>query len=137
MICTASKHFGGGIAISATITTDEIGEKAVETGPVDVANRIGRYRQSHLLRLKERHELVGDVRGRGLLQGIEFVTDRKTREPAYEQGQRIGRMLLDNGLIVSIRRHGSVLRFVPPFTTTQNQMDLAAEILDAAIGAVG
>jgi 4-aminobutyrate aminotransferase-like enzyme len=45
-------------------------------------------------------------------------------------------MLLENGLIVSIRRQGSVLRFVPPFTTTEEQMDLAAEILDAAIGAV-
>ena len=163
-IFTISKHFGGGIAISATITTDEIEEQAVETGLVvahshsndpltcnaaiasldiileenlvDVADRIGRYWQGHLLRLQERHELIGDVRGRGLLQGIEFVTDRETREPAYEQGQRIGRMLLDNGLIVSIRRRGSVLRFVPPFTTTEAQMDLAAEILDAAIGAV-
>ena len=139
-IFTISKHFGGGIAISATITTDEIEEKAVETGLVvahshsndpltcnaaiasldiileeslvDVADRIGRYWQGHLLRLKERHELVGDVRGRGLLQGIEFVTDRETREPAYEQGQRIGRMLLENGLIVSIRRQrfGAALR---------------------------
>ena len=163
-IFTISKHFGGGIAISATITTDEIEEKAAETGLVvahshsndpltcnaaiasldiileeslvDVADRIGRYWQGHLLRLQERHELVGDVRGRGLLQGIEFVTDRESRIPAYEQGQQIGRLCLENGLIVSVRRRGSVLRFVPPFTTTETQMDLAADILDHAIASV-
>ena len=163
-IFTISKHFGGGIAISAAITTDEIEEQAVATGLVvahshsndpltchaaiasldiileenlvDVAQRIGAYWQAHLLRLQERHELIGDVRGRGLLQGIEFVTDRDTREPACAQGQQIGRQLLENGLIVSIRRQGSVLRFVPPFTTTEAQMDLAADILDHAIASV-
>ena len=163
-IFTISKHFGGGIAISATITTDEIEEHAVETGLVvahshsndpltcnaaiasldiileenlmDVAERMGQYWRGHLLLLQERHELIGDVRGRGLLQGIEFVTDRQTKEPAYSQGQQIGRTLLENGLIVSVRRRGSALRFVPPFTTTEDQMDLAADILDHAISSV-
>ena len=68
-----------------------------------------------------------------LEENLVDVADRISR---YRQGHRIGRMLLENGLIVSIRRQGSVLRFVPPFTTTEEQMDLAAEILDAAIGAV-
>ena len=163
-IFTISKHFGGGIAISAAITTDEIEEKAVETGLVvahshsndpltcnaaiasldiileenlvGVAERMGRYWRRHLEQIQERHELVGDVRGRGLLQGIEFVTDRQTKTPAYEQGQQIGRTLLENGLIVSVRRRGSALRFVPPFTTTDDQMDLAADILDHAIASV-
>ncbi len=163
-IFTISKHFGGGIAISATITTDEIEEKAVETGLVvahshsndpltcnaaiasldiileeslvDVADRIGRYWQGHLRQLQSRHELVGDVRGRGLLQGIEFVTDRQSKTPAYRQGQQIGRTCLENGLILSVRRQGSALRFVPPFTTTEDQMDLAADILDHAISSV-
>ena len=163
-IFTISKHFGGGIAISATITTDEIEEKAVETGLVvahshsndpltcnaaiasldiileenlvDVADRIGRYWRGHLEELQRRHELIGDVRGRGLLQGIEFVTDRETKQPAYNEGQRIGRACLENGLIMSVRRSGSALRFVPPFTTTEDQMDLAADILDHAISSV-
>ncbi len=163
-IFTISKHFGGGIAISAAITSDEIEERVAETGLVvahshsndpltcnaaiasldiileenlvDVAAKIGRYWQAHLRQLQGRHELVGDVRGRGLLQGVEFVTDRETREPAYEQGQRIARICLANGLIMSVRRRGSVLRFVPPFTTTEDQMDLAADILDHAIASV-
>ena len=162
-IFTISKHFGGGIAISATITTDEIEQRAVDSGLVvahshandpltchaaiasldiileegltEVAAQLGRYWQGHLRALQERHELVGDVRGRGLLQGIELVTDRESREPAYRQGREVGRRCLENGLICSIRRNGSVLRFVPPFSTTEAQMDLAAAILDDALGA--
>jgi len=160
-IFTISKHFGGGVAISATITTDEIEEKVSASGLVvghshsndpmpcnaaiasidiileemlvDVSNRIGGYWRVHLERLAKKHEIIGDVRGRGLLQGIELVTDRQTREPAYEQGRAIGRWCLENGLILSVRRKGSVFRFVPPFTTTEAQLDQAAEILDQAI----
>ncbi|HCL25155.1 MAG: aspartate aminotransferase family protein [SAR202 cluster bacterium] len=160
-IFTISKHFGGGVAISAAITTDEIEEKASQSGLVvghshsndpmpcnaaiasldiileealtDVAQRIGAYWRSHLERLAAKHEIIGDIRGRGLLQGIELVTDRGTREPAYDRGRAIGRMCLENGLIMSLRRRGSVFRFVPPFTTTEDQLDQAAEILDHAI----
>ncbi len=84
--------------------------------------------------MAQRHEIIGDIRGRGLLQGIELVRDRVTKEPALEQGRQIGRTCLENGLIMSVRRGGSVFRFVPPFTTTEDQMDQAAEILDHAIG---
>ena len=100
---------------------------------VDVSKRIGAYWREHLERLAMKHEVIGDVRGRGLLQGIELVTNRQTREPAYEQGRSIGRWCLDNGLILSVRRQGSVFRFVPPFTTTEAQLDQAAESLDQAI----
>jgi 2,2-dialkylglycine decarboxylase (pyruvate) len=161
-IFTISKHFGGGVAISAAITTDDIEEKASETGLVvghshsndpmpcnaaiasidiileemlvDVAQRMGAYWKEHLERLAQRHEIIGDTRGRGLLQGIELVKDRVTREPAFEEGRQIGRLCLENGLIMSVRRGGSVFRFVPPFTTTEDQMDQAADILDHAIG---
>jgi 2,2-dialkylglycine decarboxylase (pyruvate) len=161
-IFTISKHFGGGVAISAAITTDEIEEKASETGLVvghshsndplpcnaaiasidiileevlvDVAQRIGAYWREHLERLGQRHEIIGDIRGRGLLQGIELVRDRTTKEPALEEGRQIGLDCLENGLILSVRRNGSVFRFVPPFTTTESQMDQAADILDHALG---
>ena len=163
-IFTISKHFGGGVAISAAITTDEIEEKASETGlvvghshsndplpcnaaiaSIDIileealverAQQIGAYWREHLERLARRHEIIGDIRGRGLLQGIELVRDRLTREPALEEGRQIGRDCLENGLILSVRRDGSVFRFVPPFTTTENQLDQAAEILDHALGAL-
>jgi len=159
-IFTVSKHFGGGIAISAAVTTDEIEEKVSETGLVvghshsndplpsnaaiasidiileevlvDVANKIGAYWRAHLEELARRHSIIGDIRGKGLLQGVELVEDRVTKEPAYTAGQAIGRICLENGLILSVRRRGSVFRFVPPFTTTEEQMDLAADILDHA-----
>ena len=159
-IFTVSKHFGGGIAISAAVTTDEIEERVAETGLVvghshsndplpcnaaiasidiileevlvDVAKKIGAYWRAHLEELARRHSIIGDIRGKGLLQGIELVEDRETKEPAYTAGQAIGRICLENGLILSVRRRGSVFRFVPPFTTTEEQMDLAADILDQA-----
>ena len=160
-IFTLSKHFGGGIEISAMVTTEEIEQKVAETGfikghshtndplpcnaaiasidiileqnLVDVAKQVGSYWRGHLQSLAERHEIIGDIRGRGLLQGIELVKDRETKVPAYEEGLEIGRLCLESGLIFSVRRDGSVLRFVTPFTTTEDQMDRAAEILDGAI----
>ena len=163
-IFTISKHFGGGVAISATITTDEIEERVSGSGLVvghshsndpmpcnaaiasidiimeeilvDVSQRIGAYWREHLERLAKKHDIIGDIRGRGLLQGIELVIDRQTREPAYDQGRSIGRSCLENGLILSVRRKGSVFRFVPPFTTTEAQLDEAADILDYAISQV-
>ncbi len=71
-----------------------------------------------------------------MLQGIELVDNRLTREPAFQKGRAIGRLCLENGLILSVRRNGSVFRFVPPFTTTEAQLDQAADILDHAISAV-
>ena len=163
-IFTVSKHFGGGVAISATITTDEIEEKVSASGLVvghshsndpmpcnaaiasidiileevlvDVSQRIGAYWREHMERLAHKHEIIGDIRGRGLLQGIEFVSDRLSREPAFREGRAIGRSCLENGLILSVRRNGSVFRFVPPFTTTEAQLDQAADILDHAISQV-
>ena len=163
-IFTISKHFGGGVAISATITTDEIEERVSGSGLVvghshsndpmpcnaaiasidiiteeilvDVSQRIGAYWREHLERLAKKHDIIGDIRGRGLLQGIELVLDRQTREPAYDLGRAIGRSCIDNGLILSVRRNGSVFRFVPPFTTTVAQLDEAASILDHAISKV-
>jgi len=88
--------------------------------------------ENQLRELAKRHSIIGDIRGRGLLQGIELVKDQITRQPANQEGQRIGRICMENGLIFSLRRQGSVLRFVPPFTTTQDQLDLAADILDHA-----
>jgi len=160
-ICTISKHFGGGVAVSAVMTTDEIESKVsntdfvvahshsndpltsnaaiasidiiLEQNLVNVAKEIGEYWRGHLDVLRNNHTIIGDIRGRGLLQGIELVKDRVTKEPAYTEGREIGRRCLENGLIFSLRRGGSVIRFVPPFTTTPDQMDLAAAILDQAL----
>jgi 2,2-dialkylglycine decarboxylase (pyruvate) len=162
-ILTISKHFGGGISISAAITSEKIEEVVVDRGFVcghshcndpigcaagvasidlivneDVpakAAKLGEYFQSILRDLAQRHEVIGDVRGKGLIQGIELVEDRMTKQPANALGAAIHKRLLDQGLLCSARRRGSVLRFVPPVTTTNQQFDRAGELLDSAIRA--
>jgi 2,2-dialkylglycine decarboxylase (pyruvate) len=163
-VLTVSKHFGGGITISAVVTSAEIEavvaarnfvfmhshtadplacgaglaslEVILEEKLWERAAWLGAYWQGHLRRLAERYELIGDVRGRGLIQGIELVWDREHKTPAFEAGPQIAQTCLEQGLLCSVRRGGSVLRFVPPFTTTESQFDHAAEVLEQAIQGV-
>ena len=163
-IVTLAKHFGGGVCISAVITSAEIEERvtadefivthshsndplacAAGIASLDVveqdrvpekARKLGGYLKAKLQGLAERFELIGDVRGRGLLQGIELVHSRETKEPATDAGPRIAAHALRKGLIFSVRREGSVLRFVPPATTTEAQIDHAMEILTDALETV-
>ena len=160
-ILTLSKHFGGGISISTTITSREIEENINEKGFVcghshcndplgcaagvaslDLiveenvparAAKLGDYLQAILRQLSQKYEVIGDVRGKGLIQGIELVEDRNSKTPAKELGTAIHAKLLEKGLLCSLRRSGSVIRFVPPVSTTPDQFDKAGEMLDAAI----
>lgn len=160
-LMTISKHFGGGIEISAVLTTPEVEERVAERGLVighshtndplacnaalaslqiivednlsGRADRIGKYWKSKLEGLQARYEIIGDVRGRGLIQGIELVRDRETKAPYFEAGKAIARHCLTGGLIFSVRRNGSVLRFVPPFSSTEQELDRAAEILERGV----
>ena len=100
------------------------------------ARQLGGYLRSRLVGLADRFEIIGDVRGRGLLQGIELVRDLRTKEPATAEGKAIAERCLDDGLIFSVRREGSVLRFVPPASTTEAQIDRAVGILEDALSQV-
>lgn len=160
---TVAKHFGGGTAISAVSTTAAIEERVVATGFINThshsndplacaagiaslaviegedmpakARAIGARFKGHLEALAQRWEAIGDVRGRGLLLGIELVEDRHSRKPAFALGRAVHRYCFERGLIFSQRRQGSVLRFVPPMTTTDAQLDRAAQLLDDAFAA--
>ncbi len=163
-IVTLAKHFGGGVGISAVTTCAEIEEKVVAAGyaathshsndplicaagiaSLDViegedvpakARAIGTRMRERLASLMQRYEMIGDVRGRGQLIGVELVRDRQRKEPACEEGRAIGRYCFERGLIFSLRRNGSVLRFVPPATTSADQIDRAMDILGAAFETV-
>ncbi len=100
------------------------------------ARRIGGHMLERLEALQQRYEMIGDVRGQGQLTGIELVRDRRTKQPATDEGREIGRMCFEQGLIFSLRRGGSVLRFVPPATTTPGQIDAAMDQLGRALEAV-
>src|SRR6202158_6339401 len=160
---TVAKHFGGGVSISAVTTTAAIEEKVVESGFINThshsndplacaagiasldviegenmrkrARALGARFKVHLEALAQRYEAIGDVGGRGLLLGIELVEDRHTRRPAHALRQAIYRYCFERGLIFSQRRQGSVLRFVPPMSTADAQLDRAAQLLDDAFAA--
>ncbi len=166
-IITISKHFGGGLPISAVCTTDDIAQRAVNQGyfatrshaadPLlcaageeslkivieeDMAGKAARIEQhihSALHSMAEEFELIGDIRGRGVLVGIEFVTDREKKIPANAEVGRIAEYCLDRGLIFQLRgTQGdlNVIRLVPPMTTTAAEVDHAMSILRDAIVAV-
>ena len=100
------------------------------------ATELGQHLELGLKQLQERHEVVGDVRGRGLLWGVEVVVDRHTRTPHTELGARVTRRCLDLGLnmnIVNFTGMTSVWRFAPPLVVTREEIDSALSILDQAI----
>lgn len=160
-IMTLSKHFGGGVEVSAVVTTPDVEQRAFKAGLVmghshandplgcaagtasiriaveenlpAKARAIGAYWRGHLEALAKRYDIIGDIRGRGLLQGIEFVRDRHSKEPLFGFAKDVADRCSDKGLFFSVRRRGSVMRFVPPFTTTNAQFDQAAEIIDSSI----
>jgi 2,2-dialkylglycine decarboxylase (pyruvate) len=89
-----------------------------------------------LSELAERHGCIGDVRGRGLLVGMEIVGDRASKKPAPELGAAITRRCFELGLsmnITALAGTGGVFRIAPPLTITDAELDLGITILDQAL----
>ena len=166
-IVTVSKTLGGGLPVAATIISPEIEARIVERGFVHVTSHVsdplpaavalavidvvteerlperaatmGARLKAGLLELATRHPIVGDVRGRGLLLGVELVTDRRTREPAEDLGEKATDECLARGLSMNIVRHvgaNSVWRIAPPLTVSEDEVDLALSIMDDSLAAV-
>jgi len=160
-IMTLGKGMASGFPISAMITTREIvadwkSEQHTSTfvgHPVGCAaalasikeiekknlakraRRLGNYLRQALERLKERHPLVGDVRGLGLMATLELVKDRETKEPAAKETARVGEAALRRGLMATLRggRYGNCVRIAPALTITQEQLEFAVETLDKSL----
>jgi 2,2-dialkylglycine decarboxylase (pyruvate) len=97
---------------------------------------MGEYLRERMRALQQRYEVVGDVRGLGLLTGVELVTDRISRAPAHALGAITTRKCLEKGLSMNIRRRperGSVWRIAPPLTVSTAEIDRAADILEASL----
>jgi 2,2-dialkylglycine decarboxylase (pyruvate) len=163
-ILTLSKTLGGGLPLAATITSDAIEQDAFEKGflhftshvsdplpaaigravlrtvlderlPERAAN-LGDHLRSGLLELSARHEQIGDVRGAGLLLGVDLVQDRDSRRPDPDFGVRVTERCLELGLNVNIVKFaalGSILRLAPPLTISADELDIGLEILDRAL----
>ncbi len=163
-ILTLSKTLGAGLPLAATVTSAAIEEDCVAKGFLHLTSHVsdplpacvgvavleviardrlgaralemGEYLKAGLRDMQTRHECVGDVRGRGLLIGVDIVSDRERRTPAPELGGRISARCLDLGLsmnIVQLPGLGGVFRIAPPLTVSPDEIDSGLAILDQAV----
>jgi 2,2-dialkylglycine decarboxylase (pyruvate) len=166
-VVAVSKTLGGGLPLAATVTSSAIEEDCVakgflhvtshvsdplpaavglavletieEEGLVERARRLGDYLMAGLRDLQAEHEQIGDVRGRGLLAGLELVEDRETKAPANALGQAMTQECFERGLSMNIVRSGKIancLRLAPPLVASEEEIDLGLEIMDASLRAV-
>jgi 4-aminobutyrate aminotransferase len=154
------KGIGSGVPIAAVVTRSEIisslatGEMSSTTGgnPLSCAAALavfeimekekliikaaqnGKYLKEKLFKLKNKHRFIGDVRGMGLVYGIEFVKDRKTKEPAADLAKEIVLNCVERGLMVGkLGIHGNVMRVAPPLVITPELIDQSVNILSKVL----
>jgi 2,2-dialkylglycine decarboxylase (pyruvate) len=161
---TLSKTLGAGLPLAAMLTTPEIEDEAVERGflfytthasdplPAAVglkvievilrdrlterAVELGGRLKSGLEALQQRYDCIGDVRGRGLLLGLDLVKDRRAKTPDPDLAAKVARECLKLGMMTSVVRGGlGVFRIAPPLTIEPEEIDLGLEIFDKALAA--
>ena len=166
-LLTLSKTLGAGLPVAAVATTAEIEQVCHDRGflfftthvsdplaaavaltvltvverdgLVQRAAQLGRTLGVGLARLCERYEQVGDIRGRGLLQGLELVADKTTKAPADALGAEVTAACLKRGLhmnIVQLPGMGGIFRIAPPLTIAESELQEGLDILDDALGSV-
>lgn len=159
---TLSKTLGAGLPLAAMLTTAAIEDVAAERGflfytthasdplPAAVglkvieiilrerlterARMLGDRLKAGLSALQQRYDCIGDVRGRGLLLGLDLVVDRRTKAPAPDLARRVARECLELGMMTSVVRGGfGIFRIAPPITIEPGEIDLGLEIFDRAL----
>ena len=125
-------HEKNPVTARAALTTIEIIE---DEGLVENAAKVGAVALERLDAMKRRLSAIGDVRGRGLLLGIELVKSRETKEPDAELAETVLYRALDQGLSFKTTM-GNVLTLTPPLTITVEEMTRALDILEEAIAGV-
>jgi 4-aminobutyrate aminotransferase len=114
-----------GIATIKIIERDRLAERAA---------KLGRRLRKRLEEMKQRHPLIGDVRGEGLLIGVEFVKDRKTKRPARLETAKVVFRAWELGLLtVFVGDDGNVVELTPPMVITEEELEAGAEIFERAI----
>ena len=162
-ILVLGKGIGSGMPISAVVARGEIlsalerGEMSSTTGGnplscaaslavfeiiekeklVEKAASNGAYLKEKLLELKDKHKMIGDVRGMGLVYGIEYVKDRTSKEPAPDLVREIVLKCVENGLMVGkLGIHGNVMRVAPPLVITPELVDESVAILGGVLSKI-
>jgi 4-aminobutyrate aminotransferase-like enzyme len=129
------KYFNtfGGNPVSCAIgvaVLDEIEERKLQAH----AEFTGAHLKENLVHLGHQHELIGDVRGRGLYLGVELVRNRSTKEPADTEALMVSELMKDEGIIVyPTGTYNNVLKIKPPLTFGVDDADLLAAVLDEVL----
>ena len=111
----------------ATIEKENLVARAADSGT---------YLKGLLKDLQQKYECIGDVRGEGLLLGVELVKDRESREPDHRLGALTTDRCFELGLSMNIRRRperGSVWRIAPPLNVSRDELDRGVAMLDQAL----
>jgi 4-aminobutyrate aminotransferase len=126
----ASTFGGNPVCIAAALKTIELLERELVANSAEV----GAYLQEGLRKLARKHDCIGDVRGLGLMVGVEFVEDRASMKPAPELRERVETACFERGLII-LGAGFNTIRWSPPLIITRENVDVALEIFDQAITA--
>ena len=124
--------FGGNpvSCAAATAVLDELEDKSL----IENAEVVGAYAQSRLKKLAEKHDVIGDIRGSGLIFGAEMVTDLKTKAPASEVTDLIVNALRHRGILLSkLGRYKNTLKIRPPMPFSIQNADLLFDTLDQVL----
>ncbi|MCB9038993.1 MAG: aspartate aminotransferase family protein [Lewinellaceae bacterium] len=131
---TISTFGGNPVSCAASLATMEVLEK--EADPHHVA-QVGKVLRAGLERLQEKHAFIGDVRGMGLMQGLEFVKNRQSKEPAPKATSHFMELCRKEGLLVGKGGlYGNVIRIAPPMTASVENVQDALELIGKALKGV-
>ena len=126
----ASTFGGNPVAIASALKTIEL----LEGGLVQNSAEVGGYLKEGLEKLKAKYDVIGDVRGMGMMLGVEFVTNSETLEPNPALRDRVEMACFNRGLII-LGCGNSTIRWSPPLILSRQNVDVALEIFDEAIAA--
>ena len=120
---------GNPIACSAALATLDL----VENGMMQNAAEMGEYALDALAEMETHHPSIGDVRGLGLMVGVEFIADQEDKRPAHDLRERIVEIAFSKGLLL-LGSGVSTVRLAPPLSIEKNILDEGLQILEASIG---
>lgn len=125
--------FGGNpVCCAAALAVLDVVE---EEGLVERTRRLGEHTMKQLKVMAEKSEIIGDVRGKGLLIGIELVTDKTGKKPAAKQAAKVREEMRKRGYLIGVGGlFRNVIRLEPPLVMTEDEMDGALNVLGSVVG---
>src|SRR5258708_4745346 len=128
----ASTFGGNPVSCAAALVTIRL----LRDQYVENAARMGEYMMNGLRELQHKHPIVGDVRGLGLMIGVELVRDRQTKERAVDERNALVQAMFRRGVLI-LGAGRNAIRFAPPLVITKEQVDAVLRIFDESLSAVG